>query len=465
MSPIRRAFIVFSGSLLCVTARAQETPAEPQPLSIDDFLGAFAARDADLQIAAWGTQRAGLARQSAEAPDQLVLYAAPQVAGLGWAPGLSTVAGNLGSGVAGLAWQGAGGSSAGVEGYGSVYAPGATNILAADAGIDAWWAFSLGRNSQGRLYSLAAEAAGYDEVAAIELQHAARSERCWAASRAYVQTWNLSQQVAAFDEFLDKKETARKATARDVSRGMLHRLSLLTAESELASTRSRRLALQIQADQARAALATWQAPQDQDRPLGDPSDALAAIQVALGDESVRPLVEHPAAMALARQAQARRLDAEWQREDWRTTVDVVPYAGASTSAGLQTGVALSVSFNAIAPRAEPQIAEVLALASQLDAQQAGVLRTLAEREARAQVARDGAAAQLVLNEERQALIQRQVSSAWGQYRDGRIELQDYLQHYALYEQARLESVQLTLVRDLAVIELAALHLDAPEACQ
>ena len=280
-----------------------------------------------------------------------------------------------------------------------------------------------------------------------------------------MRAWSLGQQVDVFDEFLERKEAARRATARDVARGMLHRLELLTAESELDATRSRRLALQVQATEARAVLATWQDPSDQTRPLADPTESLASVGLALEGESVRPLNEHPASLALASQAEARQLDAEWLEEDWRTSVDLVPYLGASTLQGLQAGVALSVSFSALAPRADPQIGERLALASQLNAREAAVLRDLAERRARAKVAREGAVAQLDLNEERLATIEKQVSSAWGQYQGGRIELQDYLQHYALYEQARLESVRLTLVRDLAVLELAALHLDAPEACR
>ncbi len=473
MSPFRWAQALFWSSLLALSAQAQEpeqTPdpasaPEPVPLTLDDFLAAFSLRDAELQVANWGTQRASLARQVADSPEQLDLYASPRLGGAALSPGLGTVAGEVGAGVAGLSWHSPTGATAGVEGHGSLYAPGASSLLASEAGINAWWAMPLGRNSQGRLNTLAIQSATQNEAAAQQLQEAARVERCWAATGGYLQAWNLEQQVAVYDEFLQRKESARKATARDVARGMLHRLELLTAESELAATRSRRQALQVQADQARAVLATWQDPADQARPLSDPSESLSQVLTQLDSEAARPLSDHPAALAFTSQAGARRLDAEWLREDWRTTIDLVPYAGASTLTGIQAGLALSVTYNAIAPRAEPQIAGILAEASLLDARQAAVLRDLAELEARALVAHEGALAQLALNEERLATIQKQVRSAWGQYQDGRIELQDYLQHYALYEQARLESLQLALARDLAVLSLASLHLDAPEGCQ
>ena len=94
-----------------------------------------------------------------------------------------------------------------------------------------------------------------------------------------------------------------------------------------------------------------------------------------------------------------------------------------------------------------------------------LIRSLQALATTAQVAIDAADAQLALNEEKLEIIKTQISEARGMYRQGRLEFQDFLQHWAAFEQVRFQQLDLLRVRWLAQLELVRVLGPTPSMCE
>ncbi len=94
-----------------------------------------------------------------------------------------------------------------------------------------------------------------------------------------------------------------------------------------------------------------------------------------------------------------------------------------------------------------------------------VARQLIEDTGRQEAVLAGTRDRLALAASRQQLLEEQVEAAWGEFSRGRLEYQDWAQHYALYQSTRTEIVALQLQHDQARLSLAALRGALPQVCR
>lgn len=453
---------------VAVAQQPPDPPEEPPGLALEDWMVSFLDADPSLVEAAALLSAASSRSAAARTRQQTDLFASPSLGG-----GLDVI------GQTTVPFASAAEASVGVQ---RTDAQGRSLIASVSAatrlptflqgpsiGGNLAGRIPLRGNVGGRLWTLEAEVAELDTERASHAQEATARARCFLGVELYVIAASLQRQAQVYGEFVAAKEDSVERTRRDVRRGLLRRLELLTAQTDLSQTRTEQLRLAQLRDQALASLAAW---------LGAAPERLDGARLEGWDAPALEPVDHPLALALGAQREQRRAEAAVVDQRYRGEIALVPELAAVHQGGVLdasgaavafTEVAVGVSLDVGVPLAVPRRAHELdALSATADAHDAAageIVRQIREDAGVARAALDGLERRLELIEARLALIDEQVEAAWGEFLQGRLEYQDWAQHYALYQSTRLEGVALELERDQARLALASVQGALPGVCR
>ncbi len=456
------AWMAFQG-----TAHGQQVEPEGEGLTLGAWMAAFLAADPSLVQAEKQVRAAAGRAEAARTRQQTDLFATPSVGG-----GVDVFAGGAqpfvsgGEVALGVSRTTGTGTTLTAAVSGASRIP--TVLQGPSAGATLSARVPLRGNRGGLLWQREAEVLEREAARSAHAQRAVLRQRCFLGAELLVVTASLQQQASVYAEFVQAKQDSVARTARDVRRGLLRRLELLTAQTDLSQTQAEEQRLVQLRDEALASLGTW---------LPAAPDRVAEVTVEGWDAAALSASEHP--LALAELAQRDRAAAEAALVDrrFKGDVDLVPtvnglyqqsldVTGAPvTFTEVAAGLTLDVAVPLRAPRRSMQVQAELDQASASEAAAAEVVRGLAEAVARGQATLAGVERRRGLVADRLDLIEAQQRSAWSEFLQGRLEYQDWAQHFALYQSTRLEAVQLALERDLARLGVASARGALPGVCQ
>lgn len=435
-------------------------------LTMDAWLQAFLDADPSLREAELRVAAAEHSAEGALNRQQTVLLASPRVGG-----GVAIVgdtAGGFGTGsetALGIQRTGPAGRSVTATVSGSVREP--ELLQGPSAAAQVAGRIPLRDNAAGKLWALEARVAALQSEGQAWTSEAVRRERCFLGSELFVVAAALQDQTDVYGDFVEVKEASVARTERDVRRGMLRPLELLTARTDLSQTTTDQLALAQRRDEARAVLAAW---------LPEVPERLAPPELEGWTDGV--LDEQPSVQALLSSAESRAADAEATLRRYQGRVDLVPDAYAAVQTGLLdttgapvsasevgAGVAVEVEVPLRVPRRDHEVAALQAAERADRAAADEARRAFSEQRLRAEAAIVGLKGRAEALDARLELAQEQVDAAWQEFLAGRIEYQDWAQHYALLQSTRLERVQLDLDVQLATLTVARATAALPAACE
>ena len=337
--------------------------------------------------------------------------------------------------------------------------------------VDAKYTMPLLRNRLGSLWALEVAAA---EQALSEQQANAKAlhvERCALLLDLFAAARSLQEQRDVVQELLKLRDKTHARTSADYNNKLLTRLDYLASKTDLIAAKQRVEDLEGQARGAADAflIVLGDAP-GADIVLDD-DDALHTVPAP------EPGFVHPALLALQAQAAVASARAQVSETRLGPEISLIPGVGGSafshqpvgttTSPSVNGYLSLSVGFEL--PLLQPQRTyEPLLLRKQADelwARKEAAARVLDERAVRAEASLHAADTQLALVQERLDLAQAELGEARQMYQAGRMEFQDYLQHFVIYEESRLERTVRTLAKARAEHERIAARGVEPGVCQ
>ncbi|MBI5509900.1 MAG: TolC family protein [Deltaproteobacteria bacterium] len=347
------------------------------------------------------------------------------------------------------------------------YPPG--HVVAAELS----YALPLLRNRFGRLYELE-EQVFRDIVEARGLQlQAATIERCAAALELFAGARTLQEQLTVYDELLETRDKTYKRTIADYNKKLVQKLDYLAAKADFLAATQRREELAAAKAQAIAVLATF---------LGEQSTFELEDHPALHHPPVDPGAAHPGVGA---HPLVRVLDQEIESLEGRAALAartygpelfLIPRAGLNGASDLLVGtstrrfldafvgITLGLTLPVVEPNADYQPRSWRHQAELLQSRRDEVVRALTERARLAAVASASIVKRLAHTDEKLSISQAQVAEARDLYQRGRLEFQDYFQHWAIFENARFERLELELELVHAWAVAFAARGDPPSFC-
>ncbi|MBT3218825.1 MAG: TolC family protein [Proteobacteria bacterium] len=466
------------------SGRAQETietDSERAALSLEEYLRQYLQADPTWRVSELEASIAGLATDNSR--DRLTLSATAtptmryNLYGYGSGPPLLHL-GTFGLGEVGTVLQDKKGGTWSTTVNGTLYTNPNFTTGGHTAGVDSHYAAPLVRNAAGRLWAMETAWLGVEEEAKKEEAEAYRLDRCAAGINLYVATYFLQEQWDVWESLLALKEKTYQRTQREYARRMVTRLDFLAAESDWVSARQRQEELAGKRDEALASLSSYLDGQPVDFRLASPETVLEPYVFPSDEGSLKTLLNaHPRVAGLEHTSQAYKSQAAWVDRSWMPEVALVPNlgldhfsllpdptGGTSSLTDLSGGLALSVDLPLIQPDRGYQ-GDVL---DQRHTQTMLLLdeakRDLEERSRVAEAVIVASDARLALTEEKLEILQKQIDEAGAQYSSGKLEFQDYLQHWSQFENARFERLNLLYVRWLAQVELMRALGPIPDSC-
>lgn len=340
------------------------------------------------------------------------------------------------------------------------------------------YSLPLLRNAFGRLYDL--------ESAFLDLGYQAREadaeaylvERCAAGIDLFATAYLVQEQWAVWQELLDLKKKTFERTKRDHARRMVNELDYLAAESDWLIAQQRNEELAAERRRTLVSLRSYlESPAEETR-LASPAAVFDAT--VLPEESARGAVfeRHPLARATALASRSYAAQAALVDANAGAELAVVPQVGVDHYSRMfqppganapLTDVSAMVSLVLTLPVIDPDrgydLRILLERRRQESLQHEEVLRDLTVRFDLAREALREAEARLALNERKREVLGKQLREAAGRFNAGRLEFQDYLIHWSLYEDARFEKLELSYGQWLAQIETIRALGVIPAACR
>jgi len=466
--------------LFCAAAPAGEQNGGTGELSLEQVVGRFLRVDPDLPVAQLEREvaqlRVALSRDrwrldgEGFIPFGYNLYVLPNQA-------LHVGSGELIE--AGVRSQDPVGGALRVSANGRVLSEPALSDGGHRAGLQASYTLPLWRNLGGELYALeTTRLSRVEEARAAEVE-ARRLDRCVSAIELYLSAYVLQEHAAVWEELLAHKERTYKRTARDYGRKMVQRLDFLTAKSDWLAARQRHAAFEGRRRQAFAVLDTYLSAAEVSLASPEPFFVSAGDPPAEGDKSA--FEKHPVVLVLDQEVEALRAETRLSRRRYLPEISLVPTLGAQylshmlvAQPGGSAYVPLGNAFASLGllfelPLIEPNRDFERALLGrrqqQLLSQRSEAVRFLDERARGAREAIGAVDARLELTEEKVENIRKQIAEAGAMYGSGRLEFQDYLQHWAFLEEARFERLNLLYSRWRAQTALLRATGPVPDLCQ
>lgn len=334
------------------------------------------------------------------------------------------------------------------------------NVAGAQTGgVRAGYRLPLLRNRFGRLFR-AAQAARRAALAGAEATAALRRlGQCTSGLDLFLRLWTAQEGARVWQDLLADQERLYRRTARDHRRRLVTKLDYLAAASEWLRTQQRFALFQEEQKQLGAQAATYlgHAPEV----LAMPAEVAWPWPDAAASEAV--LATHPEVQVwrMARRralADAQRTLGQYGPElavgpEFRYDYQGVPGSGAS-AAGAAALLGLEFRYPWLAPE-RPRVAERFRLEARAHGRRIReTIRRLRAEAAQAEVVRRQVEARLRLTQEKLRLTEAQIREARRMYGQGRLEFQDYFQHFARYEEARFERLTLNLARWQAQLDRA-----------
>ncbi len=285
--------------LLAQTSEEPEAPA-PSVLALEGWVQSFREADPVLREAALRTALAALAVEQSETPQHtdLSLAAGASADIWAWSSGGEPIPqAHIDLDSVRLSAQNRLGQRWEVTGSGRIGVPGSIGLGGSSAALGgAFYASVLG-NHQGKLHVLESRYLSLDRDAAGTRQSDVERQRCWLAAELYVVAWSLQEQVRLFSELMETRQQNVQQTERDYRRGMVPRLDLLTAQSDVLGAQGEQQALTARLERALAALASF-LETTPDRLLA-PGAALEEMLPTTEESGWLPLEQHPSYLAWA----------------------------------------------------------------------------------------------------------------------------------------------------------------------
>ncbi len=464
---------------LLAPAQAEEPPpaAAPQAqLTLSTWLDRFLQADPSWRVAALERDVAELQLRWAQDPATLTLEGSP-------AAGFDELLYDAGDPEALMSFSAADLEASWANKKGGVLSAQAATVLSSQPeladgsqlGLGVSYALPLAYNAMGRLHAL--EAAWRErerEARSAELQ-AHLLGQCAAASELYLAAWVAQEQAATWQDLLLHKEKTFKTAKHDWARRMIPRLDVLAAESDWIAAQQRAAQLDAARQEALAVLAVYLGGEA--GALESPGDALRTWTAA-GPEALESQLEaHPALRIWEEAGLAYASQSAYAEHSYAPQVYLAPgfgvtrygfgevASGPSSLVDLGAWVGLSFSLPLVQPAPEYETAILAERQRQAEAEAEELRRALRERAAVARAALAGVAARRALSDQKLAVIEKQIAEAGAAFANGRLEFQDYLQHWAAYEAARFEALELDALDGAARADLLRALGPLPPSCQ
>jgi outer membrane protein TolC len=457
--------------------------AKPGPVTLDSFLERFVHVDSSIPVA---EHERAVAELRAELSDnRLRLYGEADAPLLGydrmWLAGTHTWLGDAAVSSAGVRMEDPFGGRFNARLSGRYVSHPERTVNGHTAGAEVSYRLPLGRNLLGRLYELETLSLRQEADTAGANVVAERLARCAVGLELYASAWVWQEQAGVWKELLDTKKKTADRTQRDYARRMVTALDSLTTHSDWLASQQRFAAFDGQRRRALEVVGTYLGADASALTLDSPAAFLDATPDAADAARLDALLaEHPAVVALdhARDAYAAR--SALVARQYATEVAVGPTVGVdyasrigatSAFAGANANITrfyallgVQVELPLIEPAPDVETAVLHHRMQQVVARRRETLRALRERVLGTLQELQAVEEQLALTEEKLATIKKQIGEAASMYQNGRLEFQDFLQHWAFYEEARFEHSDLLLVRWRGRIQLLSVLGPMPKAC-
>lgn len=308
-------------------------------------------------------------------------------------------------------------------------------------GAQGQFALPLLRNFGGRLFRQGAKAEQARAAAARADLTWQRAQLCAQAWSGFVQTYAAQSKLRAFVRLLGEKRRIWNQTRADFRRGLVTKVDLLAARSDWLQAKAQRPLYEAQLNSAFATLRRW-VPQLQTQPASEPPRAPMARM--LSD------AEHPQARAIDAMLESLRLSKRQvlaQTEPEMKLVfkakvdrihDVFDTQGRFSDATEFAGsVGLDMRWPVHAPSFSYEAKVLTVQARQLQEDLRNFTRARTEALGRARALHRGAEAAQKIQLQQLTILRRQINAALSEFRAGKMEYQNYLDHWDRYQRARL----------------------------
>ena len=308
---------------------------------------------------------------------------------------------------------------------------------------------------------------------------------CHDAARRYVERYVAQQKLAVYRDLLREKRRIYGQTQADYRRRLVTKLDLLAARSDWMAAKSKEPDLVSKLQQADAVLRAYY-PGTEALKLSRPPDAAGLSLGAAGimrwahDERSHPRF---AALAAARRALGRQR--QWLLEQNRSELDLSlslgvhryhsaysqlqqSAAGFSLQLGDVTDLGTMFSVRYLLPVRRPEVAFKLRLLKlsqrRIDEQRAQLRRGISSEVARVAAVIRNADAAVQLIQKQLRVARQQIRAAHKQYRNGKLEFQNFIDHWEPYQRARMRYWDTLRSRWLAEADLIVLLNQRPGHC-
>jgi len=304
------------------------------------------------------------------------------------------------------------------------------------------------QNRSGRLRTLDQRAKGLSRESAERAHEDAALARRLAAAELFTRAYTAEKKVEVFAELLENMRRVWEQTREDYAKKLIAKLDYLSVQSnwyEMRGTHAR-----IEAERRQ---------RFQQLNLYTPSAWTAGLASPGPYFDARPVPEepdfsaHPSVQAAARKADALRAQNTFIAERGADELSLDASAGYThTSNPLsysprdkdawKAKAGFRYAFGGLDPATshDLQANEARVESALLEKEEA--LRILKEAWRLRRTEHDEAAELLRLNEEKLAVYENQIAEAFRKFKQGRLEFQDYLQHWDRFENAKLSGLDL-----------------------
>lgn len=338
-------------------------------------------------------------------------------------------------------------------------------------GIGGSYFLPLLRNLSGREFELETEAFEQRRAQTEALYTQEELLYCADAGERFLVRYAAAEQLKAYRDLLAEKRKVWGRTAADYSKKMINRLDLLSAKSDWIFAQSQMPGFEARFGRADAALRAF-ASLPEALELGEPPPLFESPPGPEKDLSAHPRIEALDALGAAFEQEILLAREQGKEElDLRFSLGVDRYHDVpvpSGGAGDTTDVHGFVGVRYLWPIERPEIAYRIRILehrqAQLEEQKREIMRQLRVGMKQSLVTLEQEAAAYRLLKEQLEVLRRQIRSAYGDFRAGKLEFQNYLDHWDRYQRARLEIWDRWLSMRLAELSLIPLTGVLPEAC-
>ena len=340
-------------------------------------------------------------------------------------------------------------------------------------GIDGAYYLSLLRDADGREAELGAASFEHRRASAEADQARIQLDDCADATGRYVLAYATGEQLATYRELLGEKERVWRQTAVDFRKRMVTRLDLLASKSDWLRAQSLTPGFVERVERAEVALRAF-ADLPAALTLAEPTPVVS-VEAA---EAKLDATKHPRYRALLEIQEAARRDIELVYEQERSTLDLVLTGGVDrlhrvgdTAGQLAdaTDIHGLVGLQYLWPIDRPDLRWRIEAGrieiAQVEQEKLDLARALRTGFAQAAATWRQETAALELIAEQQKVVTQQIRAAYSEFRAGKLEFQNYLDHWDRYQQVRLSHWERWVAVRMAEVALVALRSALPEVCR